>query len=147
MLNVNIKLLREDAVIPKYATEGSAACDLINASGKEITINPKERIAVPSGIAIDFERPDVVALVFPRSGLSSKHGLSLANSVGVIDSDYRGEILVSIINNGTEPYTIAPKERIAQLMFVPVFQANFTQVDELTQTERGAGGFGSTGNK
>lgn len=144
-VNVKIKIMRDGAVLPKYATEGSAACDLTNASGEAITILPGERKAVPSGIAIAPESSGVVALVCARSGLSSKHGIALANSVGVIDSDYRGEILVSMINHSAEPYTIAPGERVAQLMFVPVMKAVFEAVDELDSTYRGAGGFGSTG--
>ncbi len=147
MINVKIKKLRENVTLPAYATSGSAAVDLRYAGAEAITIAPGERKLVPTGIAIAPETSDVVALLFARSGLASKRGLALANGVGVIDSDYRGEIGASMINHGSEPVVIEPGERIAQLMFVPVLTAAFIEADALDDTERGAGGFGSTGVK
>ncbi len=144
-MKIKITALREGAAVPKYATAGSAACDLTNASGEAVTVAPAERKLIPTGIAIAPESAGVAALVCARSGLSTKHGLALANGIGVIDSDYRGEILVSMINHSDKPYTVAAGERIAQLLFVPVVQAEFELVDSLDETERGAGGFGSTG--
>ena len=131
--------------MPAYATDGSAACDLRACIGESVCIGPSEMAAIPTGIAIEPERDDVVSLVFSRSGMGAKHGISLANSVGVIDADYRGEITVSLINHGKEPYTVNPGDRIAQLMFVPVYHAAFEAADALGDTGRGAGGFGSTG--
>ena len=144
-LNVKIKILREGVTMPEYATDGSAAIDLRSAAEEEITIAPGERRLVPTGIAISPETKGVVAILCARSGLSSKHGISLANGIGVIDSDYRGEISAALINNSDKPYTVAAGERIAQLMFMPVLHANLTEVDDLDKTERGEGGFGSTG--
>lgn len=144
-INVKIKLVREGALIPEYATEGSAAVDLRNASGEAVTIAPGGRCVIPSGIAISPETSDVVAIVAARSGLSTKFGITLANGIGVIDSDYRGEISVSLINRSDKEYTVAPGERIAQLMFMPVMHAAFIESAALDETERGTGGFGSTG--
>ena len=104
-----------------------------------------QRVLVPTGLAIELPGPACVALVYARSGLSIKHGLCMANGVGVIDSDYRGELRVPMVNLSNEPYTIQPGERVAQLCIAPVWQAAFTPADELTDTARGAGGFGSTG--
>ena len=106
---------------------------------------PGERAKLPTGIAIAPERSDLVALVFSRSGMGVKHGITLSNSVGVIDADYRGEIIVSVVNHGSEAYTVQPCDRIAQMMFVPIYTAAFIPTEELDDTERGAGGFGSTG--
>ncbi len=145
-IDVKIKLLRDGVELPKYATDGSAAIDLTNA-GEELTLAPGERKLVPTGIAIAPESRDTVSLLFARSGLSSKHGICLANSVGVIDADYRGEICAALVNSSDKSYTIAKGERIAQLMFVPVLKANLILADSLDETERGAGGFGSTGKK
>ncbi|MBQ8551974.1 MAG: dUTP diphosphatase [Clostridia bacterium] len=144
-INVKIKLVRQCSSVPEYATAGSAAVDLRSAADSAITIEPHGRAVIPSGIAISPETSGVVAIIAARSGLSTKHGITLANGIGVIDSDYRGEISVSLINRSDVPYTIVPGDRIAQLMFVPVLHALFTQVPELDDTERGTGGFGSTG--
>ena len=144
-LNVQVKRLRESASLPKYATPGSAAADLCADLDAPLTLQPGERAAVPTGLAISPGRNDLVALIFSRSGMGAKHGISLANSVGVIDSDYRGEIKVTLINHGGAAYTVQPGDRIAQLMFVPIFTAAFLPVSELDETERGEGGFGSTG--
>ena len=143
-INVNIKLLR-GATLPEYATDGSAAVDLCAMIDKEYTLLPGERHLFPTGIAISPECSGVVAIVAGRSGLGIKHGVTLSNGIGVIDSDYRGEIHAGLINRSDVPYTISPGDRIAQLFFVPVYAANFCLCDELDETERGAGGFGSTG--
>ncbi len=144
-LGVRIQMLRNGASVPKYATEGSAACDLTAAIDAPLTIPKGESRAVPTGIAISMEEDGIVAIVCARSGLAFKHGLSLVNGIGVIDRDYRGEIAVGIRNDGSADYTVAPGERIAQLMFVPYKSAFFTAADSLDETERGTGGFGSTG--
>lgn len=132
------------AKVPAYATAGSAAADLCAALEQPLTIAPMERILVPTGLAIELPGADCVALVYARSGLSIRHGLCMANGVGVVDSDYRGELKIPMINLGAEPYTIAPGERVAQLCLAPVWQAAFVPAD-LAPTDRGAGGFGSTG--
>lgn len=146
-INVKIKLLREGVTLPEYATDGSAAVDLRCAADGDVTIAPGERKLIPTGIAIAPETSGVVAILAARSGLSIKHGVTATNGIGVIDSDYRGEICVSLINVSNTPYTIAVGERVAQLMFMPVFAANLIVADELDSTERGTGGFGSTGKK
>lgn len=144
-INVKIKILREGTALPDYATDGSAAVDLRSAADAAITLNPGERAIIPTGIAISPESRDVVAIVAARSGLSLKHGITLANGIGVIDSDYRGEISVGLVNTSDCPYTVAVGERIAQLMFMPILQARFIPTSELDSTARGSGGFGSTG--
>ncbi|MBE5037565.1 dUTP diphosphatase [Subdoligranulum sp. DSM 109015] len=142
---VKYKLLDPRAKAPAYATAGAAAADLCALLDEPLTLAPMQRALVPTGLAIELPGPECVALVYARSGLSIKHGLTMANGVGVIDSDYRGELRVPMVNLGTEPYTIAPGERIAQLCIAPVWQAAFVQADALNDTDRGAGGFGSTG--
>ena len=131
--------------VPYYATPGSAAMDLHACTDEPVTIPAGGRAVIPTGIAIALPSPDYVALVYARSGLGIKHGVAPSNCVGVIDSDYRGEILVGLHNSGQEDYTIQPGDRIAQLMLAPVLQAQVTLVEELPGTQRGAGGFGSTG--
>ncbi len=143
-INVKIKLTR-GASCPEYATDGSAAVDLRAMIDEPYTLAPGERHSFPTGIAISPETTGVVAILAARSGLGVKHGISLSNGIGVIDSDYRGEISAGLINRSDVPYTINPGDRIAQLMFMPVLAASFLPVDELDATERGAGGFGSTG--
>lgn len=142
-IKVRIKRLREDARIPVYQTEGAACCDLTAAEA--VTLKPGERALIPTGIALDFGSRDFAALLFARSGLASKKGLTLANGVGVIDSDYRGEIKAAVVNLGDETVEILPGDRVAQLGFFPVARAVFTEEEELGETERGAGGFGHTG--
>lgn len=148
-INVKLKKLRDGAKIPQYATEQAAACDLCaNLESGKITINPGEIVTMPTGIAIECEEAteyNTAILIFPRSGLASKHGISLANSVGVVDSDYRGEIKVPLINHSTVPFEVSSGDRIAQMMFTPVLRAEFEEADELGDTERGMSGFGSTG--
>ena len=134
-----------DIPLPFYATSGSAAMDLHACMEAAVVIPAGGRKVIPTGIAIALPSPDYVALVFARSGLGIKHGIAPANCVGVIDSDYRGEILVGLQNSGDADYVIQPADRIAQLMVVPVVQAQVKMVDQLDETQRGAGGFGSTG--
>ncbi len=147
-LNVNIKLTRGMSA-PEYATDGSAAVDLRAAleENEVLTIAPGTQALIPTGISISPERRDVVAVVAGRSGLGIKKGITLSNSIGVIDNDYRGEICVGLINHGSEPFEVRRGDRIAQMMFLPVLHAAFLQVDSLDETERGAGGFGHTGVK
>ena len=144
-LTVRIKRVREGTPLPYYASAGAAGLDLVAAIDEPLTLAPRARHAVPTGIALALPGRDWVALVFARSGLATRAGLALANGVGVIDSDYRGEVLVAVVNLSDEPITIRPHDRIAQMLFVPVGVARLLEVDELDATERGAGGFGSTG--
>ncbi len=137
-------MIGNEIPLPSYATEGSAGLDLRACIDAPITIKKGGRALIPSGIAIELPT-DCVALVFARSGLAIKHGLALANGVGVIDSDYRGEIAVGLINQGEEDFVVSPGERIAQLAVMPVLQPKLGLTDTLSDTERGAGGFGSTG--
>ena len=147
-LNVKIKLTRGMSA-PEYATDGSAAVDLRAAldEGEVVTIAPGERALIPTGLAISPESSDVVGIIAGRSGLGVKKGVTLSNSIGVIDSDYRGEICVGLINRGSEPFEVHRGDRIAQMMFMPVLHASFLETDTLDQTDRGAGGFGHTGVK
>lgn len=130
---------------PYYASAGAAAMDLHACIDEAVTLAPGGRAFLPTGIAIALPSAEYVALVFDRSGLGIKHGIALSNGVGVIDSDYRGELLVGLQNSSDQEYTIQPGDRIAQLMIAPVIQAQISMVDELDETVRGAGGFGSTG--
>ena len=134
-----------DIPLPRFATAGAACMDLCACIDEAVTLNAGERRLVPTGIAIALPSPEYVALVFARSGLGIRKGVCLSNGVGVIDSDYRGEISVGLVNLSGEDYTIRPGDRIAQLMVVPVVRPELVQVDALDETERGAGGFGSTG--
>ena len=147
-LKVNLKKLSylgREAVEPAYATDGSAGMDLCAYIEDSLTIYPGDILKIPTGLAIQLPNNNFGAFVFPRSGLSSKHGISLVNSVGVIDSDYTGEIICPVINHGKEKYIISPGDRIAQLVFMPVCTAVFECKEELEETGRGSGGFGSTG--
>lgn len=145
MSALKIKKLRENAKIPFRATEGSAGMDLYACIDEPITLKGGEKAVIPTGIAIALPNAELGAFIFARSGLAIKHGIGLLNSVGVIDSDYRGEICVGVINQLQEPYTINPDERIAQMVIMPVSLIPAVEVEELDETERGAGGFGSTG--
>ena len=150
MSNVNVKIkLSRGMTMPKYATDGSAAIDLCAALevGEKIVLAPGERRVIPTGISIAPETSGVVAVVAARSGLGTKKGICLSNGIGVIDSDYRGEIGVGLFNTGKEDFVIERGDRIAQMMFLPFFAANLIEAAELDETERGAGGFGSTGVK
>lgn len=140
-----IKKLDERAKVPAAATGGSAGMDLCAVLDTPLVLNPGERAMVPTGLAIALPNAELVALIFARSGLAVKHGITLSNCVGVVDSDYRGEVKVGLINQSDKPYEIAPGERIAQLVITPVEQATPVVVDELPESDRGEGGFGSTG--
>ena len=133
--------------LPAYATEGSAGLDLRACIDGAVTLPAGGRALIPTGIAIELPSAETVALVFARSGLAIKHGLALSNGVGVIDSDYRGEIKVGLINQGEEDFTVAPGERIAQMVIMPILQPEIELAESLSDTDRGAGGFGSTGTK
>ncbi len=144
MSTLKIKKLNEKAVIPQRATGGSAGMDLYAVLDEPVTLKPGETALIPTGIAIALESANEAAFIFPRSGLAIKHGIGLLNSVGVIDSDYRGEIKVGVINQINKEYTIEPNERIAQMVIMPVSLPQIEEVEELDETERGTGGFGST---
>lgn len=149
-MEINVKLLLSRGMsMPAYATDGSAAVDLRAAidEGTAVVIAPGERALIPTGLAISPESRNVVAVVAARSGLAIKQGICLSNGIGVIDSDYRGEICVGLFNTSKVPFTVSRGDRIAQMMFMPVYQARFLQAVSLDETERGAGGFGSTGVK
>jgi dUTP pyrophosphatase len=139
-------LMGAEIPLPGYATAGAAAMDLRACLAEPLTVQPGETVLVPSGIAISIHDPGLVALLVPRSGLGIKHGIVLANTIGVIDSDYQGEIGIGIFNRSRTAYTIEPGERICQMMFVPVTQVTLAMVDEFSvDSARGAGGFGHTG--
>ncbi len=145
-MEVKIKRLDERAKIPTYGTDFSAGADLYNLEGCEVKIEPHETVMIHLGIAIEIPT-GYMGLVFARSGLASKRGLAPANKVGVVDSDYRGECMVAIHNHSDSPQSVEGGERIAQLVIVPYLKAEFSEVSELSETERGVGGFGSTGKK
>ena len=145
MKSLKIKRLNENAILPERASAGAAGMDLHACIPSPVTIAPRELVRIPTGLAIAMPDENMVALIFARSGLGIKHGVSLSNAVGVIDSDYRGEICVGLCNVGGEPYTIEPNERIAQMVLMPVLNLPLEETDDLGETERGAGGFGSTG--
>lgn len=144
-MKLTFKILRDGAQIPAAATKQSAGLDLKACIPEPMTINPGEIKSFPIGLAVCPEKEDVALLVFPRSGLASKHGITLPNCVGVIDSDYRGEISVPLINLSREPYTVMPGERLAQLITVPIIFPEVEVVEELPESERGTAGFGSSG--
>jgi dUTP pyrophosphatase len=144
-LKILSPLVKTTIPLPSYATPGSAAMDLHACCEEPIIIQANSQCKVPTGIAIEIPNPEIVALVFPRSGLASKHGISLSNAVGVIDSDYRGEIISLMKNDTAHDFIINPGDRIAQLGFFPIYQVNWEEVTELNETKRGIGGFGSTG--
>ena len=133
--------------LPAHATEGSAGMDLRACIDETITLKPGDTELIPTGIAIHIEDPGLAATILPRSGLGHKHGIVLGNLVGLIDSDYQGQLFVSCWNRGTDSFTIEQGDRIAQLVFVPVVQADFEVVDDFYESKRGAGGFGHSGHK
>lgn len=133
--------------LPQYATSGSAGVDLRACIDAPLELKPGDTQLIPSGIAIHLDDPNLAAIVLPRSGLGHKHGIVLGNLVGLIDSDYQGQIFVSCWNRGMSTFTIQPGERIAQLVVVPVVQVEFEVVSDFVASERGAGGFGSSGTK
>jgi dUTP pyrophosphatase len=144
---IEIKILdaRLREQMPRYATSGSAGLDLRACLKAALTLEPGQTELIPSGMAIHLNDPGLAAVVLPRSGLGHKHGIVLGNHVGLIDSDYQGEIMVSTWNRGRAPFTIEPMERLAQLVIVPVVQARFAVVEAFDASDRAAGGFGSTG--
>ena len=143
---VNIKKLNENACIPTYGTEFSAGADLYSGLSEAVTIAPGTTEFIKTGIAMEIPT-GLVGLIYARSGMACKKGVAPANKVGVIDSDYRGEIIVALHNHSQNPVTIEPRERIAQIVLAPYVTADFNTVQELNDTERGTGGFGSTGTK
>ena len=147
MRKLDIKILDERvrANLPSYATGGSAGLDLRACIDDPITLRPGESVLIPSGLAIHLGDPTLAAIVIPRSGLGHKHGIVLGNLVGLIDSDYQGQVFVSCWNRGREPFVVNPLERIAQLVVVPVVQVALNIVESFDESARGAGGFGSTG--
>ena len=149
MHRIDVKLLdprlRDNP--PHYATPGAAGLDLRACIDSPITIRPGDTVLVPTGIAIHLADPGLAAMILPRSGLGHKHGIVLGNLVGLIDSDYQGQIMVSTWNRGHSPFTLEPLERLAQLVVVPVLQVGFNVVDDFSASERGEGGFGSTGKQ
>ena len=142
---VQIKKLRKNATLPTRGSEGAAGVDLYACLDAPVTIEPRGLYKIPTGVAIALPDSGTVGLIFARSGLGVNHGVSLPNAVGVVDSDYRGELIVGIGNTGTEPYVLRPGERFAQLVIMPVYSAELLETEELGETRRGAGAFGSTG--
>ena len=141
---LKIKRLENNKSVPEYKTEGAAGMDLCAAISEPVTLQPLERTLIPTGLKIELEH-GYEAQIRPRSGMSIKHGITLINCVGTIDEDYRGEVCVPVVNISNEAYTIQPEERIAQMVIAKYEQAKIEVVTELTETERGTGGFGSTG--
>ena len=149
-MKIDVKILdpRMSEQLPTYATPGSAGLDLRACLDAPLTLQPNAWQLVPTGIAVYLKDPGYAALILPRSGLGHKHGIVLGNLVGLIDSDYQGQLMVSVWNRSNEPFTVEPLERVAQMVIVPVVQAQFNVVDDFAQASaRGAGGYGSTGRK
>ena len=146
-MKIDVKIMdaRMADQLPAYATPGSAGLDLRACMDTAVTLQPNAWQLIPTGIAIYLETPNFAAMILPRSGLGHKHGIVLGNLVGLIDSDYQGQIFVSVWNRGNTSFTIQPLERIAQLVIVPVVQVGFNIVEEFAESDRGEGGFGSTG--
>ena len=147
MKNIDLKILdpRMKELLPSYGTPGSAGLDLRACLNEAVELAPGQTTLIPTGLAIHIADPGLAAIILPRSGLGHKHGIVLGNLVGLIDSDYQGQLMVSAWNRSDVPFTIEPMERIAQLVIVPVVQAEFRRVDSFDASARGAGGFGSTG--
>lgn len=145
-MEINIKKLSENAIMPTYGSEYAAGADLYACIEQEVVIKPHQTVLIPTGIALELPI-GYAGLIYARSGLASKKGLAPANKVGVVDCDYRGEVKVALHNHGEVEQTVAVGERVAQLVITPYITAKFVAVDELSQTARGAGGFGSTGTK
>ena len=144
MTKILIKKLSKTAIVPKYETQGASGVDISANINEDLTLATNESILVPTGIAVSIPQGFEIQ-IRPRSGLAAKKGISVLNTPGTIDADYRGEIKVILINHGNEPFVIRNGDRIAQMVVCPIVQAKFEQVDELNDTERGSGGFGSTG--
>jgi dUTP pyrophosphatase len=149
MKTIDIKILdpRMKDQLPAYATEGSAGLDLRACIAQPVTIDAGATVLIPTGLAIHLADPGYAAMILPRSGMGHKNGIVLGNLVGLIDSDYQGQLMVSTWNRGQAAFTLQPMERLAQLIVVPVLQVGFNVVDEFDTSERGAGGFGSTGKQ
>ena len=149
MKNIELKILDERMrdQLPNYATTGSAGLDLRACIDAPLTIEPGSTHLIPTGIAVHIADPAYAAMILPRSGLGHKHGIVLGNLVGLIDSDYQGELMVSTWNRGATPFVLNPMDRLAQLIIVPVLQVRFTVVESFDSSDRGADGFGSTGKK
>lgn len=151
MHNIDIKIIDprvgEQFPLPHYATPGSAGMDLRACIDNDIILKPGNNVLINTGIALHIGDPGIAATLLPRSGLGHKHGIVLGNLVGLIDSDYQGEVLVSCWNRGTETYTIAPGARIAQLVFLPIIQVEFNLVNDFAISSRGQGGFGHSGEE
>jgi dUTP pyrophosphatase len=149
MQKIQLKILDprlgDSIELPDYATTGSAGLDLRACLDEAVILKPGETILIPTGLAIHIDEPDLAAVLLPRSGLGHKHGIVLGNLVGLIDSDYQGQVFVSCWNRGQEAFEINIGERIAQMVFIPVVQVGFERVEEFTSSERGTGGFGHTG--
>lgn len=148
MTTIDIRLLdaRLAGQLPAYATPGSAGLDLRACLDEPLVLEAGQTRLIPTGLSMHIGDPGLAAMILPRSGLGHKHGIVLGNLVGLIDSDYQGPLMVSAWNRGTQPYTVQPLERIAQLVIVPVVQARFRVVEEFIDSARGVGGFGSTGS-
>ena len=146
-MELKIKKLKENAKIPQRATNGSAGMDLYACIAESVTLAPGQLTVIPTGIAIELPDNTCAAFLYARSGLGVKHGICLSNGVGVIDSDYRGEVCVGLCNVSDKPYVIEPFERVAQMVIAPVLTPDIKEVDELSDTARGEGGFGSSGRK
>ena len=148
-MKLEVKILNEKIrdQLPHYATKGAAGLDLRACIEMPVTLNPGDTQLIPTGMAIHLGDPGYAALILPRSGLGHKHGIVLGNLVGLIDSDYQGELMVSCWNRGQTSFVLQPLERLAQLVVVPVIQVDLTMVDNFEQSHRGEGGFGSTGTK
>ncbi len=151
MVNVQLKILNpqigKDIPLPSYSTDGSAGLDLRACIKSKIIIEPNSSDLIPTGLAIHLRDNSLAGLILPRSGLGHKHGIVLGNLVGLIDSDYQGELMISCWNRSEDSFTIEKGDRIAQLVVVPIVQAQFIEVDEFAETMRGTGGFGSSGKK
>lgn len=149
MQTIQLKILDErlgrEIPLPHYATAGSAGLDLRACLKQAITLNPGQAELIPTGLAVHIDDPAIAAMILPRSGLGHKHGVVLGNLVGLIDSDYQGQVLVSVWNRGEQPFEITVGERIAQMVFVPVMQVRFEQVESFAPSHRADGGFGHTG--
>lgn len=143
---INVKKLNDNAILPTYGSEYAAGADLYACMESPVTIAPGDTVMIHTGLAMEIPA-GYAGLIYPRSGMASKRGLAPANKVGVVDPDYRGEFMVALHNHSTVSQTVEPAERIAQLVITPFISANFTLTDELSDTVRGAGGFGSTGTK
>jgi len=146
-MHLDVKILDPRLLnqLPQYATSGSAGLDLRACLNAPLTLRPGETELIPAGLAIHIADPGYAAMILPRSGLGHRHGIVLGNLVGLIDSDYQGQIFVSTWNRGNAPFVISPMERLAQLVVIPVMQVNFNIVEEFSESSRGYGGFGSTG--